>query len=163
MFGNIYKQGCLTFACMSDNAKEDIPNLGWVNEKTHSTQWKSKFGYNKRISADWLVIYNKSFELGNTVLIEASIKSLQRKMEQIREAHEFFVNVRPPDTLLIVLNKLSSRDDRKYKLKPYKNLRYLHYIHSRIGRDNKIKQINEKSGNKNLFVLKRSDFKNLAK
>ncbi|KYK25156.1 hypothetical protein AYK26_07850 [Euryarchaeota archaeon SM23-78] len=148
---------------MVENIKRDIPGLGYVNEIIHWKEWKKRFGYNKKKRADYLVTYNKKFGLGNVTLIESSVKSLQRKLCQIRESHDFFRNVKPPDTLLIVLDSLSSRDDRKFKLKSYKNNKYLHFIHRRSGRRGKIKKENEKSKGKDIFLLYRSDFGNLVK
>ena len=146
---------------MANNPKRDIPQLGHVNEYIPADQWDTKFHYDRRKRADYLVTYNLDIGLGNVTLIEASIQSLQRKIEQLRESHDFFRNIESPNTLVIVLDGLSSRDTKAFKLKPYKNLKYLHFIHKKFG--NEIRKENEKSHGKDIFVLYRKHFYNLKK
>ena len=142
---------------------EDIPPIGKTKHIHYAPEWDKKFGYpiNKIPISDYFVEYNYNDpNFGSRYLIEASKSNLHAQIKQIEESAHFFKNNNIPiDTYLIVLNKLSERDKKKYKLKDV-TLKPLKQIFERIDYNN------EKSYSvckKPLFAIFRKDFDRLRK
>lgn len=102
--------------------KDDIPPIGIIKNIDYAPQWNNKFGYplNKPI-ADYYVEFNYNHNnFGSRYLIEASKSNLYGQILQIEESAEFFRSKNIiVDTYLIVIDRLSDRDKKKYKLKDF--------------------------------------------
>ena len=143
--------------------EHDIPPIGITKSITYATEWGKKFGYplNKIPIADYYVEYNYNHpNFGSKYLIEASKSNLHAQIIQIEESAEFFKNNKiPVDTYLIVMDKLSDRDKKKYKLKDF-TLKHFKQVFERIGYNNEKPYLVCK---KPLFVIHRRDFDKLRK
>lgn len=143
--------------------EHDIPPIGVRKNVYYTPEWGDKFGYpiNKIPVADYYVEYNYNHNnFGSRYLIEASKSHLRAQILQIEETAEFFRNNEiPVDTYLVVIDKLSDRDNKKYKLKDFTFKPFKQVFE-------KIDYTNEKAYlvcKKPLFVIFRKDFDRLRK
>lgn len=142
--------------------KDDIPPIGIIKNIDYAPEWGKKFDYpsNKPI-ADYYVEFNYNHNnFGSRYLIEASKSNLHAQILQIEESAEFFRNKNiPVDTYLVVIDRLSDRDNKKYKLKDFTFKPFKQVFE-------KIDYTNEKAYlvcKKPLFIIFRKDFDRLRK
>ena len=140
--------------------KDDIPPIGIIKNIDYAPQWNKKFGYplNKPI-ADYYVEFNYNHNnFGSRYLIEASKSNLIGQISQIEESAEFFRSKKIiVDTYLVVIDRLSDRDKKKYKLKDF-TFKPFKQVFERIS------WMGEKEYSickKPLFVIHRKDFDRL--
>ena len=141
---------------------DDIPPIGIIKKIDYAPEWGKKFNYpsNEPI-ADYYVEFNYNHNnFGSRYLIEASKSHLTDQILQIEESAEFFRNNNiVVDTYLIVIDKLSDRDKKKYKLKDF-TFKPFKQVFERIDYSNEKTYVICK---KPLFIIFRKDFDRLRK
>ena len=142
--------------------EHDIPPIGIRKSVSYAPEWGKKLGYPPNLPiADYYVEYNYNhYNFGSKYLIEASKSNLVGKILQIEESAEFFKRKGiPVDTYLIVLDRLSDRDKKKYKLRDF-TFKHFKQVFERIDYNKEKPYFVCK---KPLFVINRRDFDKLRK
>jgi len=143
--------------------KDDIPPIGITKNIYYAPEWGEKFGYpiNNLPIADYYVEYNYNHKnFGSRYLIEASKSNLHAQIIQLEESADFFKRKNiVVDTYLIVIDRLSDRDKRKYKLKDF-TLKGFKEVFERIDYNNEKCYLVCK---KPLFAIFRKDFERIGK
>lgn len=134
-----------------------IPKITIIKEAVPPQDWKARFNYPIETApcADFYIIFQSIKDFGGVYLIECSQSNLRKKILQLSRSAEVFKSLNVHiDNYLIVLGKLNSADQRKYKLTKHPTLQYAYQIKSKAGND--IKDFLKIDGRNIMLIYKKN-------